>query len=179
MRLLGHVLLWLGFLAGAYIAVLTEENRVEWIKFVPGVVVAMIGVAIARISAHRESHGAEAVGGNIQAIKDSLDRIVGNVSRLDDEKASINVYDLPDRIDTTFNDDLNIFVEARESIGHAHGLQAYADVMNSFATAERYLNRVWSCSVDGYIDEAHKYIGLSREQFGDARDKLGALEAGP
>jgi hypothetical protein len=32
-------------------------------------------------------------------------------------------------------------------------LQRYADVMSRFATAERLINRSWSASVDGYVDE--------------------------
>ena len=52
-----------------------------------------------------------------------------------------------------------------ESIAIAFGLPLYASVMSHFAAGERYLNRVWSCSVDGYIDEAHAYISRAREQF--------------
>ena len=44
-----------------------------------------------------------------------------------------------------------------------------------FAAAERYLNRVWSASTDGYIDEAHTYLGRSREQFDEARKILDRL----
>jgi hypothetical protein len=59
-------------------------------------------------------------------------------------------------------------VEARKSIAHRFGLQAYADVMNPFAAGERYINRVWSASTDGYIDEAHTYLDMAREQFDEA-----------
>ena len=60
----------------------------------------------------------------------------------------------------------------RESIGHAYGLQSYADVMTHFATAERYLNRCWSASTDGYIDEVHTYLTRARDQFTQALDLL-------
>jgi hypothetical protein len=46
--------------------------------------------------------------------------------------------------------------------------------MNHFAAGERYLNRVWSASVDGYVDECRAYIGHAREQFHVAWDKLAA-----
>ncbi len=62
------------------------------------------------------------------------------------------------RIDELFPGDLNTFVEARETIPHVYGLQAYADVMSHFAAGERYLNRVWSASADGYVDEVRTYL---------------------
>ena len=62
------------------------------------------------------------------------------------------------RIDELFPGDLNKFVEARETIPHVYRLQAYADVMSHFAAGERYLNRVWSASADGYVDEVRTYL---------------------
>jgi hypothetical protein len=94
------------------------------------------------------------------------------VTKLDAEKEQIDTYDMRHRIDDSLPMDLETFVEARESIAHVHGLQAYADVMSSFAAGERYLNRVWSASADGYVDEVNEYIGRAREQF---EESLGIL----
>ena len=44
--------------------------------------------------------------------------------------------------------------------------------MSAFAAGERYLNRVWSASADGYVDEAREYIERAREQFVDAKNRL-------
>jgi hypothetical protein len=112
---------------------------------------------------------------DMETLEASLGRVVGNVETLDRDKESIDVYDLKNRIDDLFPADLDAFVRARESIIHRHGLQAYADVMNPFAAGERYLNRVWSTSTDGYIDEAHTYLGRSHEQFEDALEILRGL----
>jgi hypothetical protein len=60
-------------------------------------------------------------------------------------------------------------------VAHRFGLQAYAEVMNPFAAGERYLNRVWSTSTDGYVDEAHRYIDMAREQFESALAEFRAL----
>ena len=57
----------------------------------------------------------------------------------------------------------------------AFGLQAYADVMSDFASAERYLNRAWSASTDGYIDEVMRSLDRSREQFLAASERYGSL----
>ena len=80
-------------------------------------------------------------------------------------------------IDRRFRTDLNRFVDARESLTHIYGLQAYADIMSAFAAGERYLNRVWSASADGYADEARDYIGRARSQFEEARAKLEEIHA--
>jgi hypothetical protein len=40
------------------------------------------------------------------------------------------------------------------------------------------LNRVWSTAADGYIDEAHTYVGRSLEQFDAALKRLEALRSG-
>ena len=71
-----------------------------------------------------------------------------------------------------FTEDIISFVEARESIGHVYGLAAYADIMSYFASGERYLNRVWSASADGYIDEVAAYLEKAQLQFSEALDKL-------
>jgi hypothetical protein len=111
-------------------------------------------------------------------LEGSLDRIVEKAARLDTAKESLDVYEVRHKIDELFMEDLDIFVQARESIGHAHGLQAYADVMSHFATGERYLNRSWSASTDGYIEEVHTYIGRAREQFQQALELLRGLRIG-
>jgi hypothetical protein len=84
-------------------------------------------------------------------------------------------YDVRFWLDTAFADDLARFVDARESIAHVHGLQAYADVMNAFAAGERYLNRVWSASADGYVDEVTAYVQKASEQFDGALAEVRAL----
>jgi hypothetical protein len=109
----------------------------------------------------------------------SLESIVTKVRRLDDGKTEIDVYDLRHRIDEEFPDDLDAFVQARQSIAHSYGLQAYADVMNPFAAGERYLNRVWSASADGYIDEAHAYATKAREQFESTLEVYRGLHHNP
>jgi hypothetical protein len=42
-------------------------------------------------------------------------------------------------------------------------------VMSAFAAGERYINRVWSASTDGYIDEVRSYLERATQQFGEAR----------
>jgi len=61
-------------------------------------------------------------------------------------------------------------------------MQNYADVMSNFAAGERYINRVWSASTDGYVDEVRSYLERARAQFSEAQqhfDELAALYPSP
>ncbi|MGB5626604.1 MAG: hypothetical protein WBM61_12775, partial [Woeseiaceae bacterium] len=51
-------------------------------------------------------------------------------------------------------------------------LQTYADIMSSFAAGERYINRVWSASADGYDEEATAYLKKAAAQFVEAEELL-------
>ena len=175
MKAAGFILLTIGFLGGAFVASLTEANEVDWAWYLPAVFLGAIGVALARVASHRESQHADKLTSNIDVLHASIARVVESIRKLDAEKESMNPYDFHGRIDELFPEDLTAFVDARESIGHVHGLAAYADVMNEFAAGERYLNRVWSASVDGYIDEVQEYTGRARHQFEEAQRKLSAL----
>jgi hypothetical protein len=177
MRSIGLLLIWGGFLAGAYFSVLDTE-AVPWHLVGPCLVVGLIGVVLVQLDARSKRSATDEVQANLGKLEGSLDRIVEKAARLDTAKESLDVYEVRHKIDDMFMEDLDIFVQARESIGHAHGLQAYADVMSHFATGERYLHRSWSASTDGYIDEVHKYISRAREQFQQALELLRALQLG-
>ena len=171
MKNLGYLLITSGFLLGSYFSVLDIEE-VQWDKAGIGLLIGVGGVALVRLATRRQSSATETLRSNIGKLEESLGRIVEKIDVLDTEKESINVYDVHHRIDDDFMADLDIFVENRESIGHAYGLQSYANVMTHFATAERYLNRCWSASTDGYITEVHNYLARAKDQFTQALDLL-------
>ena len=104
------------------------------------------------------------------ALERSLDSIVSKLEALDAGKLEIPTYDMRFEIDRLFRDDLTEFADARDSMKRLFGLQAFADIMSSFAAGERYLNRVWSASTDGYQDEVLAYVEKSLVQFHEARD---------
>ena len=174
MKLLGFSLVAGGFLAGAYYLT-GVSGSVIGAGFTISFVVALVGVVILRVATHKRKGAKEKVTAEVKTTEETLSYLAEGVGKLADEKDSINVYDLPEEIDARFNQALESFVEARESIAVAYGLPAYASVMSHFAAGERYLNRVWSCSVDGYIDEAHTYLGRARDQFVEGHAKLSSL----
>lgn len=153
-----------GFVGGALASVLHEE-AVRWEWFVPAVIAGAVGVVLLWTSRRREVRAVGRLSTNLVAIEESLSRVVANILQLNEERHALNPYDVHHRIEALFADDLNTIVEARQSIVHSYGLAAYGDVMNSFAAGERYLNRVWSASADGYIDEVNEYLEKAKDQF--------------
>jgi hypothetical protein len=176
MKWVGFLMVTLGFIAAALAAVV-DEGAVRWLWYIPAIGLGVAGVATIRIDDMRQSKTEHHVTANIETVESSLARIADNVSKLNSDKHSINTYDMRYRIDELFLEDLAMFVDARESITHRYGLSAYADVMSSFAAGERYLNRVWSASADGYIDEANAYLDKTQEQFTESLEKIRKLKA--
>jgi hypothetical protein len=176
MKYFGYFLITIGFLWGAFLTVEQPEG-VNTALYLAALAIGIAGVTVARLAVRAEARDETRLQTNIATIETSLAAIVNDAERLDAEKESINVYDLRHVIDRTFPEHLAAFVEARESIAHSYGLKAYAEVMNRFATGERYLNRVWSASTDGYQPEAHDYITRSHAQFDDALATFRAIKA--
>ena len=164
MKIVGYLLMIVGFIGGALIGTYNKEV-INWYHFVPSLIVGVLGVILLRRTKYRHTKGEDKLGSDIKNIETSLNTIVEKIDNFNKEKESIGVYDIHEKIDTLFIDDINTFVEARQSIIHRFNMQSYADLMNHFAAAERYLNRSWSASADGYIDESYAYIAKAAEQF--------------
>ena len=171
MKRIAYFLITVSFLAAAYFSVI-DPDLVPWPQVIPALLVGLAGVAMIQLSARSKERAVDTVRSNIGKLEESLSNIVANAIQLDEAKDGIDPYEIRHRIDDLFMDDLDTFVQNRESISHAFGLQAYANVMTSFATGERYLNRCWSASTDGYIDEVHTYLTRAKIQFEEALELL-------
>lgn len=175
MKKFGYLMITLGFLAGALVAVV-DKDQVRWGYFFGAIAVGIAGIVLVRVGKRGQIRSEGKLATNIQNIETSLTRIFENISNLNAEKQSINTYDVRHRIDELFTEDIITFVEARESIGQVYGLATYADIMSYFASGERYLNRVWSASADGYIDEVAAYLDKAQLQFSEALSKVRNLK---
>ena len=175
MKTLGYIMITLGFLAGALLSVL-DKSDVQWGHFIAALAAGAAGICIVQAARRHRAKAEGKLAANIQSIETALARIVENISQLNKEKLSLDPYDVRHSIDQLFREDLETFVEARESIAQVHGLHAYADIMSYFAAGERYLNRVWSASADGYIDEVNTYLDKAQSQFADTLQELNSLK---
>ncbi len=176
MKAQGYGLIALSFLASSLVAV-RQTVEIQWTWFVPLLLLGVVGIVLVRSATRRAATAVEQVAANISTIHNSLHSVVKKVTQLNLEKSGINTYDMRHRIDELLVDDLTRFADAREAIGHKYGLQNYADVMSHFAAGERYINRVWSASADGYIDEVNTFIEKAEEQFSEAFSRLEHLQA--
>ncbi len=171
MKLSGYVLIAVAFLGGSLSAV-WHASEVLWGYYITMIVMGFLGVLLVRLGHKKLALGKSRLASNMDDITNSLTRIVANITQLDTDKQSIDTYDMRHRIDELIAADIITFVDARESITTLFGLAAYADIMSHFAAGERYLNRVWSASVDGYIDEVNAYLEKSGCQFTQALDLI-------
>jgi hypothetical protein len=164
------------FLAGSFIAVL-DPRQVDWSWMVPLLLIGAIGLWLSRKAHHQEARAGNRLADNMDLLAKSLDNIQTNLELLCKNKEELPTYEARFEIDRLFREDLNNFAEARESMIHIFGMQNYADVMSNFAAGERYINRVWSASTDGYIDEVNLYLDRALNQFGEAQKHFHGLRA--
>ena len=164
MKIIALLLVAASFLAGSFLSV-TDPWLINWNYMIPVLIVGVIGLGMYRKAQRAETRSGQRLAGNMDVLDTSLANILANLEELSQRGDDLPVYEARFEIDRLFRDDLNNFAEARESMIHVFGIQNYADVMSNFAAGERYINRVWSASTDGYVDEVRLYIERARSQF--------------
>ena len=175
MKKIAFALLAAGFVLGAYATSLDVEN-VNWTLFVVAAIAATAGVFIAKQQDRARALAGDVLEGNRNELKESIATIVGDLDAATAGAAQTGEA-LRDWIDDTIRPHLRRFVDARESMVHLYGLQTYADIMSEFAAGERYVNRMWSASADGYDREASDYLARAAKQFREAQRQLEAASS--
>ena len=170
MKATGYVLLVLGFLMGAFATSLDVEV-VNWRLFGLAALAAVAGVLMVKRAAAAHATSDAVLELNRGELRESIDNIVRDIGAISADKTAKGAG-LREVIDQRLRNDLRRFADARESMVHLFGLQTYADIMSHFAAGERYVNRVWSSSADGYDVEAARYLGKAEERFADAQRQL-------
>lgn len=168
MKLFGVILVAVSFLAGSFVTVL-DPREVNWYYMIPALLTGLAGLWLYRKAQHEETRGGDKLAGNMAMLHTSLTNILRNLEELCARGEDLPVHEARYEIDRLFRDDLNNFADARESMIHIFGIQNYADVMSNFAAGERYINRVWSASTDGYVDEVRMYLERARAQFTEGK----------
>jgi len=173
MKIVGYLLLIGGFLAAAYSTAL-DTRMTNWTLFVPAAIAAIAGVLALKRLARGEATSEHVLIANRTELRESLSNLIRDLEQIRSESGVLSASELRDAIDGKLRNDLRRFADARESLIHLYGLQAYADIMSEFAAGERYVNRVWSAAADDYDAEAWTYVGKALERF---REATGQLEA--
>jgi hypothetical protein len=175
MKTIGFLLLTVGFLIGAFATALDVE-QVHWTLFVVAAFGGVLGLVLIKRAAAAHATSDEVLELNRSELRDSIDNIVRDLAEIIGDGAAKGAG-LREAIDLRLRNDLRRFADARESMVHLFGLQTYADIMSHFAAGERYINRVWSASADGYDEEAESYLQKASSQFAEAQEQLLAAAA--
>ena len=170
MKNFGYFFVAAGFLGGAFATSLDVQN-VDWVLFGGTAGAAFVGLLIYKRQLSALATSEEVLEVNRVELRESIANVVNDLGEI--MQGEITQGDvLRDRIDLKLREDLRRFAGARESMVHLFGLQTYADIMSNFAAGERYINRVWSASADGYDEEANAYLKKAAGQFDEAKQQL-------
>jgi len=171
MKNIGIILIMLSFLAGTFLTSL-DATLVNWTYFIPTLIIGFIGLAMIKSVHKKAAQSDERLDDDLKLMDQSLVNLVKNLSELNDNKETLPTYEARFEIDHRLREDLDNFADVRNSMRHLFGLQKYADIMSAFAAGERYVNRVWSASTDGYVDEVKAYLTKAANQFEEAQQKF-------
>ena len=170
MKSIGYILLTVGFLGGAF-ATSLHVQEVNWNIFAFSAAAAVLGLVLFKRQASAQARSGTVLDVNRGELRESIQNIVRDLDEIVAGE-QIDGGQLRERIDQDLRTDLRRFADARESMVHLFGLQTYADIMSCFAAGERYINRVWSASADGYDGEANTYLLKAAGQFREAQEQL-------
>jgi hypothetical protein len=171
MKNITFLLVVLAFLAGAFLTSL-DKDHINWIYFIPVIVIGFVSALLFQKHSNAEAKQGHVLENNKKILVESLNNIIKNLSELNGRKDKVPTYEMRFEIDKLFREDLMNFADARDSMKHLFGIQHFADIMSSFAAGERYINRVWSASTDGYVDEVMMYVEKSFLQFEHAKQEF-------
>ncbi len=174
----GHLLLWTGFLVGALVSVRRTEvpespwSTISWPVYGAALFVAAAGVVILRTTGRASGVAVGEEAGAVKELAAILDRLRSTVEHWDAASDRTDVYRFHEMIDDHLAEDLGRFADLRETLIAQFGLDHYARIMTEFALAERTVNRIWSASADGYVDEVRVCLKRAASHLTAARRRL-------
>jgi len=178
--LLTFVLITAGTLAASLAVARTDTSVTGWMATwqvstlwaVAGLVLIAVGIVVQRSG--KAAAGEEARMG-LAGLDATLEQVVGEVDRLGEAIGTLELDALHTRVDEVLIGPVTDFAEGRQALIEVFGIGPYAEVMGPFAQGERYLNRAWSASADGYQEEAETYARKAGPLFREAHRKRGEL----
>ena len=139
--------------------------------FLVGCAITILGLVIWRkaLAAAHVVHSAESEKQDAMAL---LAALMGPAKKLGSEIDSLDVETINSRADDLIETYVLPFAEDRKSILQEFGMDLGADVLCTMAFGERMLNRVWSASADGHVQEARACFPEALAAFELAQAKL-------
>lgn len=196
MRQIGQLLLWAGFLGAAFCSVLrlpppaagasetvqneevvaSEWGTIPWLGYGASMLFGVAGVALLRNARKQDHHDDVKTEAEFSVLQESLETVSAVVQELCNQP-DLHPAEVLRTIDDQCAEPLSDFADSRQSLVKRFGLNTYAEIMTEFASAERFLNRAWSASADGYIDEVRSCVERANEHLTAAKRLLGDAQA--
>jgi len=182
MKIIGQVLLWAGFLVASFFTVSslqidsTPWSTINWWGYGGAALVGIIGIVMIRTSGN-QAEDAERSSAEFTEVSSAIQDLnvqIGLMLKLFAEK---NPPEVVAFIDSKMVPLFNQFADARDSITAKFGMTAFGEVMTFFASGERFINRCWSASADGYIEEAENCAIKASGYLKQCQEKIAQLEA--
>jgi ElaB/YqjD/DUF883 family membrane-anchored ribosome-binding protein len=182
MNILGQVLLWAGFLGASVATVLNLEEpkpnqwlTIPWLYYGIAMAVGIVGVVLLRKAAKEETEDSNRIQAEYQTLTSSLDQLLACMGELRSQVAIAEPGDVTAYIDDNLVELFADFGDARNALIQQFGLSGFADVMTQFASGERFVNRAWSASADGYMDEASASLERAESHLQRAQQQMQEL----
>ena len=182
-NLLGQLLLWAGFISGAFHTVRAQEvddvnkwETVSWTWYGISIAVGVVGVILLRASSRAAAESSHRVEAEYSVLTQSLTQLLTKVGELLGQIEAMPPSQVVAFIDTELTEPLADFADARNALVQRFGLQAFAEVMTQFASGERFINRAWSASADGYRNEASDSLRRAQQHLENASVLMSDLD---
>lgn len=147
---------------------------INWAWYLISAGICVAGVCFLRIGKKSAVGKTGKVEANLSQIKAHLANAVNNSETLSNTMKDYKPRQILNFIEENLLEDLDGFAEGRDSITDEHGLEVFAKVMTQFASGERAINRAWSASADGYVDEAATCVAHGLAMLKSAQKMLEA-----
>ncbi len=121
----------------------------------------IIGILLKRLVTKTSALTSLTQEGNKKIIHDAINNLSDRIKQIEQNLSTYNLDTLHEQLEESISGPLSDFVDNRQYLADTFGISGYAAVMTPFAQGERYLNRAWSASADGYLDEAIHFLRQS------------------
>jgi hypothetical protein len=154
-------------------------STVKWLWYGLSMAAGLVGVVLLRSTAKTAEQDQGRVNENYSTVQSSLVALNQKIGKLDRELSSMSPEQSVQYIDEGLADHFSDFADARKSMIQRFGLPSYAEIMTQFASAERFVNRAWSASADGYMGEVKDCVTRAKKHLAEAQQLLNKCEEKP
>jgi hypothetical protein len=153
---------------------------VSFTALISGLVLRFVSIRQDRAQTERHESSLAELRALLEGLIAGLDEIRSELERapgIDFIAANHDVYQ--QRLTALLTGPVATIIQNRHALANVHGMWAYSTVMAPFAQAERYLNRAWSTSTDGYYDDMRESLRHAAAALAETKVEFGRLVGRP